>query len=129
MAWGMRNIHICLFGSSIMEGRIGVHDPEDRWYNVFQRLLSRAHPDTCFPIINSAVGGESTRPPAVNCQLVFPDSASKAMTVWVSTEATTSWSSATMGLVSLPPISAFQAVFNEAGTVVAACPLRPGFWR
>ena len=61
MAWGMRNIHICLFGSSIMEGRIGVHDPEDRWYNVFQRLLSGAHPDTCFPIINSAVGGESTR--------------------------------------------------------------------
>lgn len=61
MAWGMRNIHICLFGSSIMEGRIGVHDPADRWYNVFQRLLSQAHPDTCFPIINSAVGGESTR--------------------------------------------------------------------
>ena len=61
MAWGMKNIIICLFGSSIMEGRIGVQDPNDRWYNVFQRLLSRAHPDTCFPIINSAVGGESTR--------------------------------------------------------------------
>lgn len=61
MAWGMRNIVLCLFGSSIMEGRIGVEDPQDRWYNVFQRLLSRAHDDTCFPIINSAVGGESTR--------------------------------------------------------------------
>ena len=61
MAWGMRNIVICLYGSSIMEGRIGVDDPQDRWYNVFQRLLSRAHPDICFPIINSAVGGESTR--------------------------------------------------------------------
>ncbi len=61
MAWGMRNIVICLYGSSIMEGRIGVDDPQDRWYNVFQRLLSRAHPDICFPIVNSAVGGESTR--------------------------------------------------------------------
>lgn len=61
MAWGMKNIVMCLFGSSIMEGRIGVEDPLDRWYNVFQGLLSRAHPATCFPIINSAVGGESTR--------------------------------------------------------------------
>ncbi len=61
MAWGMRNILICLFGSSIMEGRIGVDDPKDRWYNIFQRLLSHAYPDTCFPIVNSAVGGESTR--------------------------------------------------------------------
>ena len=61
MAWGMRNTVICLFGSSIMEGRIGVDDPLDRWYNVFQRLLSRAHPGVCFPIVNSAVGGESTR--------------------------------------------------------------------
>ncbi len=57
----MRNIVICLFGSSIMEGRIGVDDPLDRWYNVFQRLLLRAHSDVCFPIVNSAVGGESTR--------------------------------------------------------------------
>lgn len=61
MAWGMQNIVICLYGSSIMEGRIGVDDPQDRWYNIFQRLLSRAHPGTCFPIVNSAVGGESTR--------------------------------------------------------------------
>lgn len=44
-----------------MEGRIGIEDPLDRWYNVFQRLLSRAHPEICFPIVNSAVGGESTR--------------------------------------------------------------------
>ena len=61
MAWGMKNTVICIFGSSIMEGRIGVDDPQDRWYNTFQRLLSRERPDTCFPIINSAVGGESTR--------------------------------------------------------------------
>jgi len=61
MAWGMKNIVICLLGSSIMEGRIGVEDPLDRWYNIFQRMLSRAHPETCFPIVNSAVGGESTR--------------------------------------------------------------------
>lgn len=57
----MKNSVICLFGSSIMEGRAGVADPLDRWYNILQGLLSRAHPDTCFPIINSAVGGESTR--------------------------------------------------------------------
>ncbi len=61
MAWGMRNIVICIYGSSIMEGRIGVDDPQDRWYNIFQRLLSQSYPDTCFPIVNSAVGGESTR--------------------------------------------------------------------
>ncbi len=61
MTWGMRNVVICLYGSSIMEGRIGVDHPRDRWYNIFQSLLSRAHPDTCFPIVNSAVGGESTR--------------------------------------------------------------------
>lgn len=61
MAWGMKNIVICLYGSSIMEGRIGVEDPNDRWYNGFQRMLSKAHPDTCFPLVNSAVGGESTR--------------------------------------------------------------------
>ena len=61
MAWGMKNIVTCIFGSSIMEGRIGLEDPLDRWYNIFHRLLSRAHPDICFPIINSAVGGESTR--------------------------------------------------------------------
>ena len=61
MAWGMRNLVICLYGSSIMQGRIGVADPLDRWYNILQRLLSRAHPDISFPIVNSAVGGESTR--------------------------------------------------------------------
>ena len=61
MGWGMRNAVICLFGSSIMEGRIGVEDPLDRWYNILQRMLSRARPDICFPIVNGAVGGESTR--------------------------------------------------------------------
>lgn len=61
MAWGMKNIVISVFGSSIMEGRIGAADPMDRWYNQFHGLLSRAHPDRCFSIINGAVGGESTR--------------------------------------------------------------------
>ena len=36
MAWGMKNIVICLLGSSIMEGRIGIEDPLDRWYNIFE---------------------------------------------------------------------------------------------
>lgn len=61
MAWGMKNVVICICGASIMEGRIGVADPLERWYNVFQALLSRRYPDTCFPIVNSAVGGESAR--------------------------------------------------------------------
>ncbi len=61
MAWGMKNIVISLYGSSIMEGRIGVNYPHERWYNIFHRLLSDAHPDTCIAIINNAVGGESTR--------------------------------------------------------------------
>lgn len=61
MGWGMKNVVITLFGSSIMEGRIGVEDPRDRWYNILQQGLSCAFPDTCFPIINGAVGGETTR--------------------------------------------------------------------
>ena len=61
MAWGMENVVICLYGSSIMEGRIGVDDPQDRWYNQLQQQLSRAWPQHCFPVVNSAVGGESTR--------------------------------------------------------------------
>lgn len=61
MAWGMKNVLSCIFGSSIMEGRIGVEKPRERWYNLLQRELSRHYPDTCFPIVNSAVGGESTR--------------------------------------------------------------------
>jgi len=61
MAWGMKNVVICILGSSIMEGRIGVDDPLARWYNILHRMLSRTHPEVCFPIINSAVGGESTR--------------------------------------------------------------------
>jgi len=61
MGWGMKNHVICIFGSSIMEGRIGVSDPAERWYNLLQVRLSRAFPETCFPMVNSAVGGESTR--------------------------------------------------------------------
>lgn len=61
MAWGMRNITLCIFGSSIMEGRIGADKVSDRWYNILQSRLSERFPAICFPIINSAVGGESTR--------------------------------------------------------------------
>ena len=41
------------------------------------------------------VGGESTRAPAVNCQLDLPDSASSAQTRWSSTDATNSFPPAT----------------------------------
>ena len=61
MAWGMRNVVICLFGSSIMEGRIGVERVEDRYYSILQRKLSERFPEVCFPIVNAAVGGASTR--------------------------------------------------------------------
>ena len=61
MAWGMRNITLCIFGSSIMEGRIGADKASERWYNILQARLSERFPAICFPFINGAVGGESTR--------------------------------------------------------------------
>jgi lysophospholipase L1-like esterase len=61
MAWGMRNITLCIFGSSIMEGRIGADKAAERWYNILQARLSERFPAICFPVVNSAVGGESTR--------------------------------------------------------------------
>ncbi len=57
----MKNIVISAFGSSMMEGLIGVADPLDRWYNLLHRRLSGQFPDVCFSIINGGVGGESTR--------------------------------------------------------------------
>lgn len=61
MAWGMRNLRIALFGSSIMEGRIGVTCAADRYYMILQRKLSERFPEVCFSIINGAIGGWSTR--------------------------------------------------------------------
>ncbi len=61
MPWGMKNIVLSVFGSSIMEGRIGVDDPMARWYNVMYAGLSRRFPEICFSVVNGAVGGESTR--------------------------------------------------------------------
>ncbi len=69
MAWGMRNIAICLFGSSIMEGRIGVERAENRYYAIMQRKLSEKFPEVCFSVINAAVGGASTR----ELMTEFPD--------------------------------------------------------
>ncbi len=56
----MKNLVISLFGSSIMEGVIGVK-PHERWYEVMRSKLSERFPDTCFAIVNGAIGGESTR--------------------------------------------------------------------
>lgn len=61
MAWGMRNIKIALFGSSIMEGRIGVEKAINRYYSILQRNLSERFPEVCFSILNGSVGGWSTR--------------------------------------------------------------------
>lgn len=57
----MRNIVISLFGSSIMEGRIGVEHAADRYYMLLQKKLSERFPEVCFSIVNGAVGGWSTR--------------------------------------------------------------------
>ncbi len=57
----MKNIVISIFGSSIMEGLIGADTASERWYNMLQRKLSERFPALCFPVVNGAVGGESTR--------------------------------------------------------------------
>ena len=62
----MKNLVISLFGSSIMEGVIGV-EPHERWYEVMRGRLSEQFPDICFVVVNGAVGGESTR----ECMLRF----------------------------------------------------------
>ncbi len=61
MPWGMKNYTIQLFGSSIMEGRIGVETAADRWYELMRSRLCEMFPATCFAIYNGAVGGESIR--------------------------------------------------------------------
>ena len=61
MAWGMKNRTIQLFGSSIIEGRIGVERAADRWYELMRSRLCELFPDTCFAVYNGAVGGKNTR--------------------------------------------------------------------
>lgn len=61
MAWGMKNYTIQLFGSSIVEGRIGAEHAADRWYELMRSSLCEMFPATCFAVYNGAVGGESTR--------------------------------------------------------------------
>ena len=61
MPWGMKNILVQLFGSSIMEGRLGVDKAADRWYEIMRGQLAELFPAVCFSIHNSAVGGESLR--------------------------------------------------------------------
>ena len=57
----MKNIKISLFGSSIMEGRIGAAAAAERYYNILLSKLSERFPHICFSIFNGAVGGLSTR--------------------------------------------------------------------
>lgn len=61
MSWGMRNIKIALFGSSIMEGRLGVEKVSERYYSILHKTLSERFPEVCFSIFNGSVGGWSTR--------------------------------------------------------------------
>ena len=61
MAWGMKNYTIQLFGSSIIEGRIGAEHAASRWYELMRSALCELFPATCFAVYNGAVGGESTR--------------------------------------------------------------------
>jgi len=39
----------------------GADKASDRWYNILQAKLSERFPAICFPVVNGAVGGESTR--------------------------------------------------------------------
>ncbi len=57
----MKNIVIELWGSSIMEGVLGVENPADRWFALLRSELEAMFPDTAFSVINGAVGGESSR--------------------------------------------------------------------
>lgn len=61
MPWGMKNYTIQLFGSSIIEGRIGVERAADRWYELMRSRLCEMFPATCFAVYNAAVGGKSAR--------------------------------------------------------------------
>ena len=61
MVWGMKNYTIQLFGSSIVEGRIGAEHAADRWYELMRKELCEMFPATCFAVYNCAVGGESIR--------------------------------------------------------------------
>lgn len=57
----MKNIKISLFGSSIMEGLLGVETVADRYYSLLHKKLSERFPSVCFSIFNGAAGGWSTR--------------------------------------------------------------------
>lgn len=57
----MKNIVISLFGSSIMEGTLGVKAVDERYYLLLQKKLTDRFPNACFSIVNGAVGGWSTR--------------------------------------------------------------------
>ncbi|MBR2363713.1 MAG: SGNH/GDSL hydrolase family protein [Lentisphaeria bacterium] len=57
----MKNLKIALFGSSIMEGILGVEHVEDRYYSILHKLLSNRYPGICFAFFNGARGGWSTR--------------------------------------------------------------------
>ena len=61
MPWGMKNYTIQLFGSSAIEGRLGVETAAERWYELMRSQLCEMFPATCFAIYNGAVGGESIR--------------------------------------------------------------------
>ncbi len=70
------------------------------------------------------VGGESTRPPAVNDHSTLPWAASSATTRCSSIELTNTFPPATTGALSLPPTCVSHAGASAAGNSAAVPPLR-----
>ena len=58
---GLINLKFSIFGSSIMEGTLGVKNAEERYHAILHTKLSRRFPHICFDFINQAKGGWSTR--------------------------------------------------------------------
>jgi len=57
----MQNITIVGFGNSITEAKVSLPDETKRWLNILKRKLSETFKDREFNVVNSGVGGNSTR--------------------------------------------------------------------
>jgi len=57
----MENITIVGFGNSITAATVSLPDETKRWLNILQRKLAETFKDREFNVVNSGVGGNSTR--------------------------------------------------------------------
>ena len=75
------------------------------------------------------VGGESTRPLAVNRQTIFPSVAFMAQTAWPSTSAANTIPAAMIGALARSPSLVSQCLVSSAGTLFLVEPVRALFCR